>query len=753
MTVSTIRRFDYLTEHDYALEAALGLFNLSRDISHWRQTGMDYPDAALVGCRKIVELALKKSIALPPDNKMGFMDIIACAEDEGFLDHFVRLKCDEIRVKGNQGAHGVAKVIDAEMALGLLDDFLRWNAEKLGLIPPRATKSDKPQDPIFIVKPAEELEEISKKARIASSLSDNKDIEKKAQAAKKQAKKREERDRAKLKKMSELLKEAEAIEQPESPREVVAFGEAQQKLFETCESNLESMRDERKALEGSIETINAEIEEILSEHDFIKKLLHGDKRATDKQFDVMAFPRGSGSTTNILQIVGEAGTGKTLCLLAKIISETRTETDISGTVSFLEAPAKTALFVCFNKALAGYARNLLANYDGELPHIEVVHYDEFINQLVLDYPKSGYEHLADYACDVRYGEGESIIYGSHGFHNTSDSCLDYLKRAQQTVSAKHVDRANDYYLDSSRSEDLEWLMDELRWVEARFASDEDAAARYPKAERVGRGTQRRPNEEIRCIILEIRKEYNRLLAADGRYTIEQATKRLMNSEHLPSYDAIAIDEVQDFSLLSIQLLLRFRRSDNSMVFISGDENQKIYHRDFTWKELDEDLHGYTIALSENKRNSLAIQHFSNRLLGVDCPVELAKHFVYISNADDQKTIDLLRELVTRDSKRTTAFICNRASWKNRLKNAGLETNEAIGGDIFEPGLYLLGNLAGKGLEFDNVVVDYTTEIGEDEDAEKRLRYVHFTRARKRLYVRYQGNPPELLSKYYADFLE
>ena len=60
---------------------------------------------------------------------------------------------------------------------------------------------------------------------------------------------------------------------------------------------------------------------------------------------------------------------------------------------------------------------------------------------------------------------------------------------------------------------------------------------------------------------------------------------------------------------------------------------------------------------------------------------------------------------------------------------------------------------GKGLEFDNVVVDYSWEISEDEEEEKRLRYVHFTRARKRLYIRYKGIPPKLLSKYYADFLE
>lgn len=75
-----------------------------------------------------------------------------------------------------------------------------------------------------------------------------------------------------------------------------------------------------------------------------------------------------------------------------------------------------------------------------------------------------------------------------------------------------------------------------------------------------------------------------------------------------------------------------------------------------------------------------------------------------------------------------------------------------GDGAFRPGFYLLGNLTGKGLEFDNVVVDCSTMVGDDAEAEKRLRYVHFTRARKRLVVCYEGEPPELLRECYPDFL-
>lgn len=189
-----------------------------------------------------------------------------------------------------------------------------------------------------------------------------------------------------------------------------------------------------------------------------------------------------------------------------------------------------------------------------------------------------------------------------------------------------------------------------------------------------------------------------------------------------------------------------------MIFLSGDENQKIYQRDFTWKELDEGLKGHTITLVKNMRNSSAIRCFSDRLLGKECPYEKARDKVHIEDADDSRIVELLRKLSDPSRRETTVLISNKRTWEDALRSAGVPVAKVAPGDISRPGLYLLGDLMGKGLEFDNVVVDYAWEIGEDEEEEKRLRYVHFTRARKRLYIRYQGTPPKLLSDYYPDFL-
>ena len=745
MGVTTLKHFDYLIDHDAELCAALGRSGLAKDINHWRCEGMEYPDGPLVGCRKIVETALKTLAKPLPDDRMNLKEIIEYAEDEGIIDRIMALKCHEIRNKGNLGAHEMTvKAIDAQMALDLLDDFLRWCAEDLDIIPTHSRYDKLPEDPIFIVKSDDEVAEMTKKARIAAALDDNKSIEKKARDAKSEIATCNDSNMSELQALEKLVKEAERLGISISKSQNKEAQATHRALFDGFEHKVKQLSAERRAASTRFDQVSTEVQEILSEHDFIQKLLRGSSQATVEQHGVMAFPRGSNSVTNILQIAGGAGTGKTLCLLAKLISEV----DDHGQGSLFGNQGKKALFVCFNKGLANYVREIMASYeDHELKQrIEVESYDEFINQLVRKNPKRGYEHLAKYAKDSRY-MNERIIY------NTNESYIELLKTAQATVAKRHPKRSGDYYFKSSDEEEFNWLKDEIQWIDARFPSDEEAIASYPKADRIGRGTKHRPSEQIRQIILDIWSEFNSLLKTNGYYTIDQATKRLLNSSSLPSYDAIAIDEVQDFSLLSIRLILRFRRNEKSRVFLSGDENQKIYQRDFTWKELDEGLKGHTITLRKNMRNYPVIQSFGDRLIGINHPYVEERGIVHVVNANDARTVDLLRKLADPKLHQTTALITDdRFGWESALKSAGIPYAKKAPGDILYPGLYILGNLMGKGLEFDNVVVDYTHEISEDKEEEKRLRYVHFTRARRRLYVRYQGAPPKLLSEYYGDYL-
>ncbi len=93
---------------------------------------------------------------------------------------------------------------------------------------------------------------------------------------------------------------------------IIQLDEAKGQLANAKDDALRTLVDEERR-----------VRKILAEHDYIQRLLAGAGSATDKQFSVMAFPRGANTKTNVLQISGGAGTGKTLCLLAKLIQDTR----------------------------------------------------------------------------------------------------------------------------------------------------------------------------------------------------------------------------------------------------------------------------------------------------------------------------------------------------------------------------------------------------------------------------------------------
>lgn len=753
MSDAAAKYFDYLPRYGEALQARLGRADLVTKIPLWRKCGTEDPDAVVTGCRNIAENALRILVD-DKDAAMRLVDLIDCAKDKNLIDKAMGCKFQEIRRLGNNGAHRSVKVIDAQMALELIDDVLRSLIVRFGIDEDLPLSVPRGADTMFVVRTDDEMSQLSRRAKTAALISGDKDIERETRSASAAARRQEQDTAEVMERLAGLLAEARALSKDATARPSEGAAILQERLFEECDEVVDSIRQGMERASRQTGRAESRIDEILTEHDFIEKLLRGQGRATESQFEVMAFPRTSTTSVSILQIAGGAGTGKTLCLLAKLISDVSDR----GQMSILGERPRKALFVCFNKSLAGYVRELLRGYPSAVGDIEVVHYDEYVNQLVRNTPKSGFEHLRGYARDARYpmiGSGGSRRYWQIKYDADTGPIL---RQVMEKIAKHHPSQKDAYYLDGSSQENIDWMLDELRWLEARYENEDDAQRPsggrdpYLKAARTGRGTKRRPSETIRSIILEVWGEFRKSLAMAGFYTIEQATKRLLKSNSLPKYDAIAIDEVQDFSIKSIQLLLKFRSTATARVYLSGDENQKIYQRDFTWKELDSSVRGHTITLKENKRNTYAIRCFAERLNGVECPIEDARDKVHVVNAGEQRLLGLLKDIAERAKGQTTALIGNVDHWTKVASAAQFPLICPEAGQVLAPGFYAIGELAGKGLEFDNVIVDYNRMIADDPAGEKRLRYVHFTRARRRLYIRYEGEPPELLRECYADFL-
>lgn len=520
-------------------------------------------------------------------------------------------------------------------------------------------------------------------------------------------------------------------------------------LIQQLDSAKDALADAEESLKKSVAAQERLVRQILSEHDHIQQLLRGASHATDRQFDVMAFPRNANAKTNVLQISGGAGTGKTLCLLAKLIQDTRG----SRQLGLLPEAPKRGLFVCFNKALHVHVAELLAAIPDVRDSIEVVHFDQFVNQLVRNTPSDEFAHLAPFAASSRFPQVTRASAGRFWRVVYDEDVEALIVSAMRAVGRAHPSQAQEYYLDAESPQNLQWMADEIAWLEARYEDPEEAAGLYLDAVRTGRGKVHQPSAAIRSVILEVWAAVRRLLEEECWYTVEQAVKRLLKDPDLPRYDAIAIDEAQDLTVASVKLLVRMRRDEQSRVYICADENQKIYKRDFTWSELDAGIHGYTIRLDENKRNSPAIQAFANRLLGAPSKKTDANDLVLVGEWSEEAIMGLVANIREAHPEETVAIISGDVRcWRACARERGISSMNPREEGVLAEGLYIIGQLGGKGLEFDDVIVDCAHMAEPDEETLKNILYVNCTRARRRLYLRYTGEPPVILHRFYPDFL-
>lgn len=488
---------------------------------------------------------------------------------------------------------------------------------------------------------------------------------------------------------------------------------------------------------------------IMTEADYLNAMLDGSGTATPDQQAILEHPR-RGARSTLVRIKGEAGTGKTFCLLAKLLGEAgRYPRDPRDRWA-----RQPVLFVCFNREMANYARRLLEPFP-QAPLIRVTTFDSLVvGQMLKRLEKNPRPATPD-------DPAPSVDYS-----------LDLVRAAMQEVAQRHPDERSKYYLDAADNRNVRWVADELSWLEASYDTETDAEVMYLSAAREGRGTSRRPGKPARSTILEVWLEHHRLLANANRFTVDQAVKELMDAPGLPRYNVIAIDEAQDLSVRSIQLLLKMRRDNRSRVYLSADEGQKIYQRNFLWKSLDADATGTSYTLCDNKRNCAAVRDFAERLRGghgASMPL-VDTSAVHLVHGDEEELLGLAADLARRDDQ--TTMLVGGPEWDAKLRAAnvpvrnplvqeedrrrqspGLQDGRAREEvDVTQPGLYVMSELKAKGLEFDNVIVPTLQPFADDDESERRLRYVHFSRARRELYVFLNEAEPAWLQAICPDLL-
>lgn len=195
-----------------------------------------------------------------------------------------------------------------------------------------------------------------------------------------------------------------------------------------------------------------------------------------------------------------------------------------------------------------------------------------------------------------------------------------------------------------------------------------------------------------------------------------------------TYDAILVDEVQDFTNSQLSLVLKSLK-DKRQFLLCGDANQIVHPNFFSWSKLksffynDADLstHNITRILASNYRNTLEVTELANRVLRFKNyrfgSIDKESHYLIESTSENhgsvsclEATSNIIKEVNARTSRSTSyAILVLHDHYKQQAR------------EFFNTPLIFTVQEA-KGLEYDNIILynfisseqSYTT-ISKDMD--------------------------------------
>ena len=317
---------------------------------------------------------------------------------------------------------------------------------------------------------------------------------------------------------------------------------------------------------------------------------------------------------------------------------------------------------------------------------------------------------------------------------------------------------------------------------------------YLKARRVGRGT--RLSRKQRQLLWPVFEEYRNLLREqrlrepdDAMQDVAQLIKE-KGSDAFP-YKAVIVDEAQDMSPAAFSLIRAIAGNpDNNDLFIVGDAHQRIYGKVVTLSHCDIDIRGRSRKLRLNYRTTDETRCWATAVLNnvtvddLDGGVDSLKDYRSLMHGEEpivkgfqtfQEEVNYLAQVVAdiQSSEHHTAGICLAVRTKSlveqyftALKGKDIPVKKVHPDQADNPsdsGVRLATMHRVKGLQFDYMLLP---ALGKDTiplnsalihcsdetarqhfiDSERSLLHVAATRAKKRVFVTYYGEPSLLINK-------
>ena len=318
-----------------------------------------------------------------------------------------------------------------------------------------------------------------------------------------------------------------------------------------------------------------------------------------------------------------------------------------------------------------------------------------------------------------------------------------------------------------------YLEDELQWMKDTGIRDRDI---YLTTQRKGRGRQL--VQKKRHQVFDVFDAYQEWLILSEKIDWAEVPhlviKGIEEGEITPDqFDAILIDEAQDFAPIWIDVVNCLIKPETGILFLTDDPTQSIY-RFHSWREKGVDVVGRTRWLRVPYRNTYEIYQAAYQLIATDQNLQRTlreegiiiepdlssgmmrhgpKPLIQRYQSYDEE-IAAVRErinhlLLEETDERQIAVLHRHNSGVKRIKQA------LKGLDVHVSTFHRL-----KGLEFKAVFLcqlQNTSIRNASEDtrsAERRLIYMAMTRARSHLYMSYQGRLPNKFNtlREYVDFI-
>ena len=310
----------------------------------------------------------------------------------------------------------------------------------------------------------------------------------------------------------------------------------------------------------------------------------------------------------------------------------------------------------------------------------------------------------------------------------------------------------------------EFLVEEINWMKDM---DIKERAGYLGVQRKGRGDQRKLSPRLREAIYDLAEAYRESLRE--QHTCDWADVANITLDSIrngkidpPQYNAILVDEAQDFAPVWLSVIKRCIKEDG-LLFMADDPAQSIF-RYYSWSERGIPVVGHTRRLHVPYRNTYEIYRAAFSIIEDD--EILQKHL-----EDEGQLIapDLTGSAMRHGQKplviRYDNLDTEAAAIKSRIQSILQEGvpaqqiavfarhKEAVARRLRGTGVQFCNYREPKGMEFHTVFISQVQEMFSEqsddpqrESVEKRLMYMAMTRARSGLYIGYRGRLPGAMEK-------